>query len=506
MHSRLATLYSCGCEDCQTKSAQLNLSLSDQFKTLLNTAEKAFKRLHEKGTYMTKDLQTEKAYKDLASQTADIFNFAVTSSDMPEVMRNALQNDVYLFSGLKTHAQLFETSRLLLDETGNLKPYSAFANDFNKVNKNYNQTYLNTEYEYAVNTAQMAAKWTEFSDSDRYNLQYRTAGDNRVRDSHAKLSGTTLPKGDPFWDSYYPPNGWNCRCTVVEVLKDKYPLSDSAKAIAEGEKATTQIGKSGKNQLEIFRFNPGKQKVIFPPDHPYNKVVGAKVVKNQLKNKPPIDLNDYIKGEFPTNKEIKNILIKYAELSPEDFRNGLDDVKFLKSKSYMMQHSMSYNPRTNDWVGGSKITLSNHEFSSIKFNPLEEFKGGLAAIKKGEKMTFNQEYSFESLWHEILHAKTKTKPQRLSQIGIKNMETLNQFVARHTYPDFIKKLGGEAIHQKEILDNGYGYKQWINDFREVLKNNKIDEKKAAVDLAPNLLSDYGTIGVKTMEYIKANSK
>lgn len=283
MHSRITTLYNCGCEDCQTKSEQLNLSLSDQFKSLLNTAEKAFKRLHEKGAYKTKDLQTEKAYKDLASQTADIFNFAVSSSDMPEVMRTALQNDVYLFSGLKTHAQLFEASRLLLDESGSLKPYSAFANDFNKVNKNYNQTYLNTEYEYAVNAAQMAAKWNEFSDSDRYNLQYRTAGDNRVRDSHARLNGTTLPKSDPFWDLYYAPNGWNCRCNVVEVLKDKYPLSDSKKAIAEGEKATTQIGKSGKNQLEIFRFNPGKQKVIFPPEHPYGKVVGASKVKEVVK-------------------------------------------------------------------------------------------------------------------------------------------------------------------------------------------------------------------------------
>lgn len=283
-------------------SEQLNLSISDQFKSLLNTAEKAFKRLHEKGTYKTKDLQTEKAYKDLASQTADIFNFAVASSDMPEVMRNALQNDVYLFSGLKTHAQLFEASRLLLDESGNLKPYSAFAKEFNKVNKNYNQTYLNTEYEYAVNAAQMAAKWTEFSDSDRYNLQYRTAGDNRVRDSHAKLNGTTLPKGDPFWDSYYAPNGWNCRCTVVEVLKDKYPLSDSAKAIAEGEKATTQIGKSGKNQLEIFRFNPGKQKVIFPPEHPYSKVVGASKVRK--------DLTEKQKEELKANRKAKDAEIK----------------------------------------------------------------------------------------------------------------------------------------------------------------------------------------------------
>lgn len=346
MHSRLATLYSCGCEDCQTKSAQLNLSLSDQFKTLLNTAEKAFKRLHEKGTYKTKDLQTEKAYKDLASQTADIFNFAVASSDMPEVMRNALQNDVYLFSGLKTHAQLFEASRLLLDETGNLKPYGAFANDFNKVNKNYNQTYLNTEYEYAVNAAQMAAKWTEFGDSDRYNLQYRTAGDNRVRDSHAKLNGTTLPKGDPFWDSYYAPNGWNCRCTVVEVLKDKYPLSDSAKAIAEGEKATTQIGKSGKNQLEIFRFNPGKQKVIFPPEHPYNKVVGASKVRQDLTEKQKEELKASRKAKDAEIQQWANSKIKkgrHLTITGKQFK--ATEVRISKSN---IENLLKHTPNVND--------------------------------------------------------------------------------------------------------------------------------------------------------------
>ncbi|MCH4828902.1 hypothetical protein EJB19_004110 [Flavobacterium columnare] len=27
-----------------------------------------------------------------------------------------------------------------------------------------------------------------------------------------------LPKDDPFWQKYYTPNGWRCRCHVVEVL------------------------------------------------------------------------------------------------------------------------------------------------------------------------------------------------------------------------------------------------------------------------------------------------
>lgn len=275
-------MYNCGCDDCKGKATLLNLSISDDFKQLLNAGKSAFKRLHEIGNYKPQDLKTEKVYQDLIHQTYDVFNFAITDNDMPNEMRTALQSDAFLFGGLKTHAQLFEASKLLLDENGNLKPFNQLSNEFDKLNLTYNKNYLEAEYEFAVGSSQMASKWAEFSDNDRYYLQYRTAGDNRVRQDHEKLNETTLPKSDPFWGSYTPPNGWNCRCTIIEVLKDKYPLSDSEKSIKAGEAATTQIGKDGKNRLEIFRFNPGAQKVVFPPAHPYGKVLGAKVVESQI--------------------------------------------------------------------------------------------------------------------------------------------------------------------------------------------------------------------------------
>jgi SPP1 gp7 family putative phage head morphogenesis protein len=185
-------------------------------------------------------------------------------------MAQALEKDLFLFSGLKTHAQLYEASRLLTRTDGAIKPYNEFAGDFNALNQRYNQTYLQAEYHYAVSAAQSAANWADLQeDTDRYLLQYRTAGDERVRDSHATLNRITLPKDDKFWDRYYPPNGWRCRCLAIEVLARDHPKSDPAAAMAEGDKATTQIGKDGKNRLEIFRFNPGKQKVLFPPNHPY---------------------------------------------------------------------------------------------------------------------------------------------------------------------------------------------------------------------------------------------
>ena len=97
----------------------------------------------------------------------------------------------------------------------------------------------------------------------RYNLQYRTQRDEKVRPEHAALDRVTLPMSDPFWEEYYPPNGWNCRCTVVQVRKTKYPETPHDEAMALGEEAT------GKDTKGIFHFNPGIEQKTFPDYNPY---------------------------------------------------------------------------------------------------------------------------------------------------------------------------------------------------------------------------------------------
>lgn len=69
-----------------------------------------------------------------------------------------------------------------------------------------------------------AGKWqSERHDPFIYNhlwgYRYVTAGDDRVRPAHAILDGVTLPKGDQFWQEFYPPNGWNCRCQAIPLFE-----------------------------------------------------------------------------------------------------------------------------------------------------------------------------------------------------------------------------------------------------------------------------------------------
>lgn len=48
-------------------------------------------------------------------------------------------------------------------------------------------------------------------------LRYVAVQDERTRKSHKGWHGTILAVDDPWWDTHYPPNGWRCRCTVVQL-------------------------------------------------------------------------------------------------------------------------------------------------------------------------------------------------------------------------------------------------------------------------------------------------
>lgn len=50
-------------------------------------------------------------------------------------------------------------------------------------------------------------------------FQYSAILDDRVRDDHAAMDGVVRAATDPVWDLWTPPNGFNCRCTLVPVTK-----------------------------------------------------------------------------------------------------------------------------------------------------------------------------------------------------------------------------------------------------------------------------------------------
>ena len=218
----------------------------------------------QEGAMLRVEVMQEPEVTDFISTHADALNSSMQQAPLSDAMRQRLERSNFIFSGFKAFHELNEAFPSLIGENGERKPFETFLNEVHAIDETYNTHYLRAEYNFVQASADMAAKWEQIqADGDRYNLQYRTAGDDKVRPEHAALNGVTLPPSDPFWESYYPPNGWNCRCTVAQVRKNKYPTTDPAEAYARGEEALQRDTKG------IFRFNSGKQGKAMPDYNPY---------------------------------------------------------------------------------------------------------------------------------------------------------------------------------------------------------------------------------------------
>jgi Phage Mu protein F like protein/Contact-dependent growth inhibition CdiA C-terminal domain len=127
----------------------------------------------------------------------------------------------------------------------------------------------------------MATKWADFKqfEEDFPNLRYVTSRDERVRPGHRKLHGVTLPMSDKFWDKYFPPCGYKCRCTAQQLGETKHIHPTELPTDAEIPK--------------VFQFNPGKTERLFSDQHPYFKsgkpTDVAKFIDSELVKMPIFD-------------------------------------------------------------------------------------------------------------------------------------------------------------------------------------------------------------------------
>lgn len=283
------------------------------------------KLIYENGGFDISQLE-DPAARAVINETMRVLSTAIDSGlphEVPATVRYALENNAFIFSGFKTFHSMREIGLSMVTDKGDIKPFNLFLNDVKTINNKYNHNYLYAEYNHAVGTSLMAAKWHDFEqDSDRYDLQYRTANDERVREEHALLHNTTLPASDPFWDKYYPPNGWNCRCTVVQVRKGKYPTSDPQLAMKRGDNCTDGV------KQRMFRYNPGKTMELFPPKHPYKKAPAE--AKKEINKLAVIEGRKRAVEYMPLKEE----LVYYENISFGKLNQGNKPRKRLLSHCY----------------------------------------------------------------------------------------------------------------------------------------------------------------------------
>ena len=163
---------------------------------------------------------------------------------------------------------------------------------------------------------QAALEWQEIlNDADVFpNLRYQAVGDENTRDSHRALSGIIKPITDAFWDKFYPPIDYRCRCTVRQEKADVKITKDLPKDLPKIPKG--------------LGHNPGKTGQAFNNEHIYFEKVDKKALKSVA------DYAGYGK-EFKKqgfNAEKGTYTVSHKKHGENEIKENLEVAKFLNNE------------------------------------------------------------------------------------------------------------------------------------------------------------------------------
>ena len=119
-----------------------------------------------------------------------------------------------------------------------------------------------------VQTAYQAGHYEQMSDPEVLKLrpywQYDAVQDRKTRPSHKAMDGKVFRADSPVWDTWYPPNGFRCRCTVHslserQVRERGLPVEDevpSMERLPDGRLVNLQPDPQFSTNPAKTRFDP----------------------------------------------------------------------------------------------------------------------------------------------------------------------------------------------------------------------------------------------------------
>ncbi|MEG2163372.1 MAG: hypothetical protein RRY55_02685 [Bacteroidales bacterium] len=355
------------------------------------------------------------------------------------------------------------------------------------------------------------------------------------------------------YPKYFKFKGWHpqCRCHAVPILKTIEELKGDTERIINGEPTNTDSvntvnqmpdsftnwieenkGRFGANNTPYFirdNFKDGKiaEGLIFASGidkQVVNNIIVPKLLsiqeradirhQNRTEEQEGAIRSEWnerkatvIMGDKPIDSiiEVQGVMDRFFKMYPEETNAKAITVGIYKQASKRGSFSIMH---ANSPAG--VIEFNNICYPHLKDSPYTRLKVALNKIKNKAELTFDEEYSIESFYHEILHCKAKQwerlKPHNKGDYKRTAMEVVNQFVSRHEYKGFIERLGGKALNQQQVLDNGMGYSNWVGGFRDFIKAAGLKEADACAYFKDKLLnSKYGELDNVLAGFIKQNS-
>ncbi len=264
------------------------------------------------------DLTPDKAIEFLESKKA--FSKHLDEPALRDSAR-ARASRIANLSSLEMTANIYES---MAEAKRNKQPYNAWVKDvmamferkgwitgYDKQRKEYviadpktgeyfgSPRRLETIYRTNMQAAFSAQTYQQLMDNvdNRPYWQYSAILDNRTRPRHASMHGLIFRYDDPFWTTFYPPNGFNCRCTV-NALKER-DLERKELVVSDGSKLLDEVEiepKKGVKQKTIgLKMADG---TVLTADSGFDYNVGRRAYKPNLDLYPEKLAHQFAKAEM----------------------------------------------------------------------------------------------------------------------------------------------------------------------------------------------------------------
>ena len=157
------------------------------------------------------------------AEAAFMSRLAISAEEFA-LISEELRGTAWTISRIAEHQTMLRVKRKLqqlIDAGGTLFDFSKWIDEGAAVV--WSDAYTELVFRMATLGAYSQARWDEINDPDLGEefpyLMYDAVDDDRTRVDHAAMDGRTWPRNE-FPDAWWPPAGFNCRCSVRNLNED----------------------------------------------------------------------------------------------------------------------------------------------------------------------------------------------------------------------------------------------------------------------------------------------
>lgn len=279
---------------------------------------------------------------------------------------------------------------------------------------NANVSFAAGKYQTMIQASDFAPWW-----------RYIDMDDNRVRFKHHQVGklfkNAVLHYTDPFWQTWFPPNDWGCRCDVLNYTEAeakergyKFLTHDDFAAMLSDQKIDTP----GKG----WAYNPGTQ--ISPIND---------AIRDKLLSIKDDDLISVLAQNIINPMQQQKIFADFVDNLLQSYKITGDEliVGFIDKRIIQKLESLGLKPKTDLIFISDKVIV--HSFRSVKPDikklTLDEFKTIPSVLAKPEAILF------DTTNNALLYVLKTTDNNKMGKIVVRvNYDpALKNFLAKKNY-------------------------------------------------------------------------